>query len=150
MTTISIQNVLHSLSLINSATVGLSPDAYGFTNTTIHANISPQPYLWFNRTGIGDKQVHIFTTHFKVATVTITILVTLTGTPVLSRYSITVFATDEYGQTGRAETLVDIDKTSFQMYILSSQNKKLYIKITVERYANGTFDDAVVTIAPAT
>lgn len=150
MTTISIQNVLHSLSLTNSVTVGLPADAYGFTNTMIHANISPQPYLWFNRTGVGDKQVYIFSTHFNVATVTITILVTLTGTPVLSRYSITVFAVDEYGQAGRAETLADIGTSSFQMFILTAQQKKLYIQITIMRYANGTFDDAVVTVAPAT
>jgi hypothetical protein len=150
MTTISIHNVLHSLSLTNNATVGLAPDTYGFTSTIIHANISPQPYLWFNRTGIADKQVYVFTTHFKVASVTITILVTLTGTPVLSRYSITAFGYDSDGQTGRAETLTDIGTRSFQMYILSAQNKKLYIQITVERFANGAFDDAVVTVAPAT
>src|SRR5690348_14780655 len=98
MTTISIQNVLHSLSLNNKVTIGLSQDAYDFTNTTIHANISPQPYLWFKRTGIGDKQTHIFTTTFQLASITVTIFITLTGTPAISRYSITVFATDDSGQ----------------------------------------------------
>lgn len=150
MTTISIQNVLHSLSLNNNVTIGLSPDAYDFTNTTIHANISPQAYLWFKRTGIGDKQTHIFTTNFQLASITVTIFITLTGTPALSRYSITVFATDDNGQTGRAETLPDVGSSSFQMYILTAQNKKLYIDIITERYANGTFDDAVVRVAPAT
>lgn len=150
MTTISIKNVLHSLSLTNNVTVGLPPGAYEFTNTIIHANISPQPYLWFNRTCIADKQVHIFTTHFKVASVTITVLITLTGTPGLSRYSITIFGYDGDGQTGRAETLTDVGTSSFQMYILTAQYKKLYIQVTAERFANGMFDDAVVTVAPAT
>jgi len=150
MTTISIQNVLHSLSLINNVTVGLEPDIYGFTTTLIHANISPQPYLWFKRTGIKNKQVYVFTTHFKVASATITILITLTGSPVLSRYTITVLASDEHGQTGRAETLSDVGSSSFQIYILTAQNKKLYIQVTLERYANGNFDDAVVRVAPAT
>ena len=150
MTTISIKNVLNSLSLTNNATIGLPPGAYEFTNTTINANISPQPYLWFNRTGIGDQQVYIFTTHFKVASVTITILITLTGTPGLSRYTITIFGYDGDGQIGRAETLTDVGISSFQMYILTAQHKKLYIQVTVQRFANGMFDDALVTVAPAT